>query len=103
MRMIRWFLNLMRSLAHSILTLFGLGTERALPPGPARPRKERRLFRFINTSRGGPNAPKFQPCPGVTRAGLPHGKMCKRTLKTAHTARYHCPVHDLTFIVSLRG
>jgi len=52
-------------------------------------------FRFVDTSLGGPNMPKYQPCPspacGVNR---------KRVSKTEGGANYRCVNHGDFFVRS---
>lgn len=52
------------------------------------------LGRRIQTSRGGPNAPKYQPCPECRRGS-------RRTIKSGGMAYYRCPKHG-EFPVRLR-
>lgn len=82
-----------------ILQFFGFGKKAPpvpeLEPAPAQVKKsrdERWLERhsakkLISTGRGGPNMPKYQPCP------LCHHRS-KRLEKTLGGARYHCPNPD---------
>jgi hypothetical protein len=80
--------------------LFGRGESapppemRAEPPKVSKPKswfermKDRfPSLRFIDTSYGGLNMPKRQPCPMC-------GKNCKRVMKTLGGAKYHCPKPD---------
>jgi hypothetical protein len=48
-------------------------------------------FRLIDTSRGGLNMPKRQPCPDCH-------KWCQRRQKTMGGARYGCSVHGDFFV-----
>lgn len=96
MKWLRWVLSLIRR-------LFSPKREVAEGELPPRLGKWGLPFRFITTSRGGPNFPKSQPCMGVTRAGLPHGKWVKRTRKTKSTAHYYCNVCHIDNIISLRS
>jgi len=45
----------------------------------------------VDTSKGGPNMPRRQPCPTCHRPS-------KRTKKTAGGARYKCPTHGDFFV-----
>ena len=50
-------------------------------------------FSFVDTSLGGPNMPKYQPCPNGDRD-------CKRINKTEGGARYRCVNHGVFFVRS---
>ena len=68
-------------------------------PAPAPPAAEEKkpgkkkglLHRTVNTSRGGPNMPKYQPCPDC-------GKWSKRESKTMGGAYYRCVNHGQFFV-----
>jgi hypothetical protein len=49
----------------------------------------------IDTHQGGPNMPRYQPCPSC-------GKGSKRIRKTEEGANYQCPIHG-TFFVRAKG
>jgi hypothetical protein len=49
----------------------------------------------IDTHQGGPNMPRYQPCPSC-------GKGSKRIRKTEGGANYQCPIHG-TFFVRAKG
>lgn len=58
------------------------------------PKHFKRIVRLKNTSRGGPNMPKYQRCPECS--GL-----AKRTVKVEVGAYYHCrknPEHGESFV-----
>lgn len=58
-----------------------------------KPEVEERLVRIITTGRGGPNMPKYQPCPNC------HGG-AQRESKTPSGANYWCEKCKLGFFVS---
>ena len=54
-------------------------------------KKKRPAYRVANTSRGGPNMPKYQPCPEC-------GKGAKRVSKTMGGANYQHGNHMSFFV-----
>ena len=83
----------MSRLASNIAQLFTGKTTQELEAQPPKPQKEKPARRAINTSRGGPNMPRFQPCP------LGHGPK-KRVAKTVGGALYHCNKCQSDFLIS---
>ncbi|MBA7539242.1 hypothetical protein ES705_31521 [subsurface metagenome] len=56
--------------------------------------REKRLARLVRTSRGGPNMPKYQPCPQC------HGGAKRREKSdTLSGALYFCRRHQVSFFV----
>ena len=55
--------------------------------------KEKRLARVVRTSRGGPNMPKYQPCPRC------HGGAKRREKMGELGANYFCRRHQASFVV----
>jgi len=72
----------------------GFKPEQAEEPQEVKPAlQEKRLARLVRTSRGGPNMPKYQPCPRC-RGGA------KRREKLGELgARYFCRRNQVSFVV----
>ena len=72
------------------------------PPAAAeekKPEKKKRpAYRVANTSRGGPNMPKYQPCPERGKGGHVCGKGAKRISKTMGGANYQHGNHQSFFV-----
>ena len=61
-------------------------------------KKKRPAYRMANTSRGGPNMPKYQPCPERGKGGHVCGKGAKRISKTMGGANYQHGNHQSFFV-----
>jgi len=53
--------------------------------------RQEKMGKPVDTSKGGPNMPKYQPCHLCSRGA-------KRSRKTMGGAQYRCPVHGEFFI-----
>ena len=80
-------------LAKALVQVFTGKTIEEMEAAPAKPKREKPQYTAINTSRGGHNMPRFQPCP------LDHGQK-KRAGKTMGGALYYCNKCDTNFFVS---